>query len=47
MSCTSDGTLWWVITDTEEAFGPYDDEAAAYMFATINLGMTGWVVTHT
>lgn len=37
--------IYWVITDSEEAFGPYDSEEAAYMFATINLGMYGWTIT--
>ena len=47
MSCTSDGTLWWVITESEAAHGPYESWEDAYMFATINLGMEGWTITHT
>ena len=38
---------WWVITNDEKAYGPYESEADAYMFATINLGMDGWVITMT
>lgn len=38
---------YWVITATEEAYGPYESEADAYLFATINLGMSGWTITET
>ena len=36
---------WWVITANEEAFGPYESEQDAYLFATINLGLEGWTIT--
>jgi hypothetical protein len=36
---------YWVITSTERAFGPYEDYALAYEFATTNLGFEGWVIT--
>ncbi len=38
---------YWVITASEEAFGPYDSEAEAYLFATINFGLEGWTITTT
>lgn len=48
MNSTDDNVpLYWVITESEEAFGPYDTEEAAYLFATINLGFEGWVITAT
>ena len=43
----NDNDNWWVITASEEAYGPYEDEATAYIFATTNLGMDGWVITRT
>lgn len=30
---------YWVITPDDRAFGPYEDYALAYEFATTNLGM--------
>jgi hypothetical protein len=48
MSNTTDrGPLFWVITESEEAYGPYDTYAHAYHFAWENLGFDGWVVTET
>ena len=39
---------YWVITADERAYGPYDDYALAYEFATTNLGMDGvWTITAT
>jgi hypothetical protein len=38
---------YWVITNTEEALGPYEDYATAYIAATTNLGMEGWTITTT
>lgn len=43
----SEETSYWVITASEDAFGPYETEAAAIMFATINLGLDGWTITTT
>ncbi len=38
---------YWVITSSEEAFGPYEDYESAYQFASINLGLGGWTITTT
>ena len=38
---------YWVITKDERAFGPYEDYATAYEFATTNLGFEGWTITTT
>lgn len=38
---------YWVITSDERAYGPYEDYAAAYEFATTNLGFEGWTITTT
>ena len=38
---------YWVITSTEEAFGPYDTWEDAYIFGSINLGLDGWTITTT
>ena len=38
---------YWVITASEEAYGPYESTEDAYFFATTNLGMDGWVITST
>ncbi len=38
---------YWVITASEEAYGPYDDFVRAYYFAWENLGFDGWTVTKT
>lgn len=38
---------YWVKTANEEAFGPYETEADALMFARINLGLEGWTITAT
>lgn len=38
---------YWVITSTERAFGPYEDYALAYEFATTNLGFEGWTIATT
>ena len=37
--------IYFVITASEEAYGPYEDYASAYEFATINLGFEGWTIT--
>ena len=34
---------YWVITSD----GPYETEADAYIFASINLGLDGWTITQT
>ena len=47
MNATQTEPLYWVITSSEEAFGPYEDYATAYAFATANLGMEGWTITRT
>lgn len=39
--------LFWVITEAEEAFGPYEDYASAYQFASINFGLGGWTISET
>lgn len=39
--------IYWVITSDERAFGPYEDYALAYEFATTNLGFEGWTITTT
>ena len=36
---------YWVITVSEETYGPYDDFTKAYYFAWENLGFDGWTVT--
>ena len=36
---------YWVITSTEEAHGPYEDWASAYIFASLNIGEEGWTIT--
>jgi len=38
---------FWIITSSEEAFGPYDSYEAAYLAATINFGMEGWTISET
>jgi len=38
---------YWVITDSEAAYGPYQDWESAYIFASINLGPEGWTITTT
>ena len=38
---------WWVIIASEDAYGPYETEADAIMFARINLGLEGWTITMT
>lgn len=43
----SDEKNYWVITVSEDAYGPYESEADAIMFATINLGQDGWTITTT
>lgn len=39
--------MYWVITDNEDAYGPYESAELAELFATINLGMSGWTITET
>ncbi len=43
----SDEKNYWVITQSEQAYGPYEDYALAYAFATTNIGMEGWTITTT
>lgn len=43
----SEDTNYWVITASEEAYGPYETEADARIFAMINLGLEGWTITQT
>ena len=38
---------YWVITASEEAYGPYESAELAELFATINFGLDGWVITRT
>lgn len=38
---------YWVITQSEEALGPYEDYATAYIAATTNFGFEGWTITTT
>ena len=38
---------YWVITSSEEAYGPYESAELAELVATINLGMAGWTITET
>ena len=38
---------YWVITASEEAYGPYPDWETAYIFGTINIGSEGWTITTT
>lgn len=38
---------FWVITNNEEAYGPYESEAAAHFFGSINLEPGTWTITHT
>ena len=38
---------YWVITSDEKAYGPYEDYALAYAFATTNLGFEDWIITNT
>ena len=44
---TGHDPLFWVITESEEAHGPYPDWESAYIFASINLGPDGWTITET
>ena len=39
--------IWWVITSSEDALGPYESEADAYFFASTNLEAGTWTITHT
>lgn len=38
---------YWVVTNSEEALGPYENYEDAYIAATINFGIEGWVITST
>lgn len=39
---------YWIITNDERAFGPYEDYSEAMAFATTNLGADGlWTITTT
>lgn len=39
--------MWWVITSTEEAYGPYENEADAHFFGSMNLEPGTWTTTET
>ena len=43
----SEGPNWWVITASEDAYGPYETEEDAILFARINLGLDGWTTSQT
>jgi len=43
----SDETSYWVITASEDAYGPYESAELAYEFAITNLGFDGWTITTT
>ena len=43
----SDEKNYWVITSSEDSYGPYESEADAIMFARINLGLEGWDIKTT
>ena len=48
MSSTADGApLFWVITKSEYAKGPYPDYESAYFFASQNLEAGTWTITKT
>lgn len=36
--------IYWVITASEDAYGPYEDYGTAYLFASTNLGLEGWTI---
>ena len=39
---------YWVITASEDAYGPYSDYESAFLFARTNFGFDGsWTITHT
>ena len=38
---------YWVITSTEEAYGPYECAEDAASFATVNLDGENWTITTT
>lgn len=39
--------MWWVITSTEEAYGPYDSYESALFFGSMNLEPGTWTITET
>lgn len=43
----SEDLSYWVITESEEAFGPYGSFEAAYFFASMNLEPDTWTINHT
>ena len=43
----SEDLSYWVITESEEAFGPYGSFEAAYFFASMNLEPGTWTINHT
>lgn len=43
----SDDKNYWVITQSEQAYGPYESYELAYIAATTNIGMEGWTITTT
>lgn len=38
---------YWVITASEDAYGPYEDYETAFLFARGNFGFEGWTITST
>ena len=36
---------YWVVTESEQFYGPFDDFAKAFHFAWENLAFDGWTVT--
>lgn len=38
---------YWIITSSEEAYGPYECEADATAYATANLDDQRWTITTT
>lgn len=39
--------MWWVITKSEDAFGPYETAEDAYFFASRNLEANTWTISYT
>ena len=36
---------YWVVTESDEQYGPFDDWCKAFYFGWENLGFDGWMVT--
>ena len=43
----SDEKNYWVITVSEDAYGPYESEADAHFFGSMNLEPGTWTITET